>query len=146
MFMVKIENFFGHYLEKIYNFKYILVIKYIYIIYIIMQALNIILFLLILLIVIIIIRYFIIKYYFKNESFSNPNGLYPIRGLQNECSSLNLNPSFMPKACYVDGNLNNYSNCKCQDDKGNCKICYPEIKKDSKNSSIVYNANVIDNS
>ena len=52
----------------------------------------------------------------------------------------------MPKACYVDGNLNNYSNCKCQDDKGNCKICYPEIKKDSKNSSIVYNANVIDNS
>ena len=47
----------------------------------------------------------------------------------------------MPKACYVDNELNSYANCKCEDKNGNCKICYPTIKKDSKNSSIVYNAN-----
>ena len=47
MFMGKIENFFGHYLEKISNFKYILVIKYIltikyiYIIYILYYNANI---------------------------------------------------------------------------------------------------------
>ena len=105
-----------------------------------MDKINIVIFLVVFLLSIIIIKYIMIKYY-TYESFSNPNGLYPIRGLQSECSTLNLNPSFMPKACYVNGNLNNYSNCKCEDDKGNCKICYPEIKKDSKNSSIVYNAN-----
>ncbi len=46
----------------------------------------------------------------------------------------------MPKACYIDGKMNSYANCKCEDEKGNCKICYPEIKKDSKNASVVYNA------
>jgi hypothetical protein len=82
------------------------------------------------------------------ESFSNINEedhlndkyLYPIKGLQNICSKKNLFPSFMPKACYVDGNLNSYSNCKCEDEKGNCKICYPEIKKDSSNANVIYDA------
>lgn len=69
--------------------------------------------------------------------------LYPIRGLQAICAKEGLKPSFMPKACYVDDNLNSYANCKCEDSKGNCKICYPEIKKDSKNSNVVYDANVI---
>ena len=46
----------------------------------------------------------------------------------------------MPKACYVDGNLNSYANCKCEDENGNCKICYEEIKKDSKNANTVYDA------
>jgi hypothetical protein len=44
----------------------------------------------------------------------------------------------MPKACYIDGVLNSYANCECEDDNGNCKICYPTIKKDSNNSSVVY--------
>ena len=44
----------------------------------------------------------------------------------------------MPKACYIDGVLNSYANCECEDDKGNCKICYPTIKKDANNSSVVY--------
>jgi hypothetical protein len=46
----------------------------------------------------------------------------------------------MPKACYVNGNLNSYANCKCEDENGNCKICYDEIKKDSKNANTVYDA------
>jgi len=69
--------------------------------------------------------------------------LYPIRGLQAICAKEGLKPSFMPKACYVGDILNSYANCKCEDSKGNCKICYPEIKKDSKNSNVVYDANVI---
>jgi len=69
--------------------------------------------------------------------------LYPIRGLQAICAKEGLKPSFMPKACYVDDILNSYANCKCEDSKGNCKICYPEIKKDSKNSNVVYDANII---
>ena len=70
----------------------------------------------------------------------NDKYLYPIRGLQSICEKDKLLPSFMPKACYVNGNLNSYSNCKCEDEKGNCKICYPEIKKDSKNANVIYDA------
>lgn len=81
---------------------------------------------------------------FKNniseEEILNDKYLYPIKGLQNICAKDNLFPSFMPKACYVNGNLNSYSNCKCEDENGNCKICYPEIKKDSKNANVVYDA------
>ncbi len=76
------------------------------------------------------------------ESFSNSSStyLYPIKGLQSICAKENLKPSYMPKACYVDGNLNSYANCKCEDESGNCKICYEEIKKDSKNANTVYDA------
>ena len=70
----------------------------------------------------------------------NDKYLYPIKGLQSICSKDNLLPSFMPKACYVNGKLNSYANCKCEDEKGNCKICYSEIKKDSSNASVVYDA------
>jgi hypothetical protein len=79
----------------------------------------------------------------SNEDNLNDKYLYPIKGLQSICSKDNLFPSYMPKACYVNGKLNSYSNCKCQDEKGNCKLCYPEIKKDTKNANIVYNANQI---
>jgi hypothetical protein len=75
------------------------------------------------------------------ESFSDEKPyLYPIKGLEPQCAKDNLLPSYMPKACYVNGVLNNYANCKCEDNEGNCKICYETIKKDSKNSSVVYDA------
>jgi len=74
-----------------------------------------------------------------NKHFNN-SYLYPTKKLSGICKEQGLKPSYMPKACYIDGNLNSYANCKCEDEKGNCKICYPEIKKDSKNSSVVYNA------
>lgn len=78
--------------------------------------------------------------YFSNSKLDS-NYLYPIRGLEKICEKENLKPSYMPKACYVDDKLNSYANCKCEDKDGNCKICYPTIVKDSKNSSVVYNAN-----
>ena len=79
--------------------------------------------------------------YFLNN---NKNYLYPTAKLGSECSKYNLQPSFMPKSCYVDGVLDSYANCKCEDSEGNCKMCYPKIKKFSKNSKVIYNANKID--
>ena len=97
-----------------------------------------------LLLLLIISLCFIIYNKKTNESFSNNNDnyLYPIKGLSPICAKENLLPSYMPKACYVDGNLNNYANCKCEDKEGNCKICYDTIKKDSSNSSVIYDASV----
>ena len=40
-----------------------------------------------------------------------------------------------------NGKLKSFSNCKCMNDKGECKVCYPEIKKDQKNASVIYNPN-----
>ena len=96
----------------------------------------------ILLIILIIILY-LINFYENKESFSNNNNnnyLYPVKGLSLICEKENLYPSFMPKACYLNGTLNSYANCKCEDENGNCKICYPTIKKDSYNSNIVYDS------
>ena len=77
---------------------------------------------------------------FDNEEPKGPY-LFPTRKLQGECEKEGLKPAFMPKTCFVDGTLNEYSNCKCEDENGNCKICYGEIKKDTKNANVVYNAN-----
>ena len=105
--------------------------------------------LLLLIIIAILILIIVLLFHKKNvyESFDNnldnkdSNYLYPIKKLAEICDKeAGLNPSYMPKACYVDGKMNTYANCKCEDDKGNCKICYPTIKKDDKNSSVVYNA------
>lgn len=99
---------------------------------------------LILLILLIIVLYNIKYYENLKESFANNDPyLYPIKGLSNICANENLLPSYTPKACYVNGELNSYANCKCEDKKGNCKLCYPTIKKDSKNASIVYDANTL---
>ena len=99
-------------------------------------------------IILVILLIILIIFYIKSnearmvESFKNDkNYLYPIKGLSSICAKNNLKPSYMPKACYIDGNLNSYANCKCEDKEGNCKICYDTIKKDSKNSSVIYNAN-----
>jgi len=106
------------------------------------------LFIIVIIIIIIIILLLFMK---KNEyeSFiginysktkNDTSYLYPTKGLQEICAKQNLRPSYMPKACYVNGDLNSYANCKCEDKEGNCKICYPTIKKDSNNSSVVYQA------
>lgn len=96
----------------------------------------------ILLILSLILLLFIIYSRTSTEHYSNTstNYLYPIKGLSPICAKQNLLPSYMPKVCYVDGKLNSYANCKCEDKEGNCKICYDTIKKDSNNSNIVYNA------
>ena len=76
------------------------------------------------------------------ESFANNDYLFPLKGLQPICEEEGLFPAYMPTVCYVNGNLNSYANCKCQDQSGNCKICYPTIKKMEKNTSVIYNANI----
>ena len=101
------------------------------------------LFIIIIILILIIVLLFLKKNTY--ESFDNKTGtdstyLYPIKKLGNICEKEGLKPSFMPKACYVDGKMNTYANCKCEDKEGNCKICYPTIKKDSKNSSVVYDS------
>jgi len=78
---------------------------------------------------------------FENNVVNNTSYLYPIKKLSPICAKEGLKASFMPKACFVDGKLNSYANCKCEDEKGNCKICYPEIKRDITNASVIYNAN-----
>ena len=98
-----------------------------------------------LIILLIIILIICIKYNTKKlilESFSNNSDsyLFPIKGLQSICAKENLKPSYMPKVCYIDGKINSYANCKCEDESGNCKICYDTIKKDSNTSNIVYDA------
>ena len=78
-------------------------------------------------------------YIIQTENYKNY--LYPIKGLDNECEKKGLNPAFMPTVCVKDGKLNTYANCKCVDKKtGKCKICYPEIRKDEKGRSVIYNA------
>jgi hypothetical protein len=71
----------------------------------------------------------------------NDKYLYPLTGLTDICAKNDLLPSYMPKICYVDGKMNNYANCKCEDKEGNCKICYDTIKKDTNNASTIYNSN-----
>ena len=74
------------------------------------------------------------------EKFSSDNYLYPIANTK--CG--NLKASYMPKSCYVDGKLDPYSNCKCEDEFGNCKICYPKIDhsntKEDSNAEAIYDA------
>ena len=96
-------------------------------------------YILILFIIILIIFYYINQ---QHEKFTNANDnyLYPITGLTDICKKQNLIPSYMPKACYMNGDMNTYANCKCEDQEGNCKICYHAIKNDSNNSSVIYNA------
>lgn len=101
----------------------------------------------IILILLIIILLWII-YNKKYENFQNQEDnqnnnqyLYPIKKLQPICKKEGLKASYMPKACYVDGVMNSYANCKCEDEKGNCKICYPTIERDTKNSSVIYAPN-----
>ncbi len=83
------------------------------------------------------------KKYLITESFDNDDTyLYPTTTLGDICAKENLEPSFMPKACYVDGHFNSYANCKCEDKNGNCKICYDEIKQDSTNATVIFDANI----
>lgn len=97
--------------------------------------------LIILLFILIIILFLISK---RNliESFKSDNKsyLYPIKGLQSICEKEGLLPSYMPKACFVDGNMNSYANCKCEDDRGNCKICYPTIKQDKSGAKVIFDS------
>jgi len=77
-----------------------------------------------------------------NEYTMNNNYLYPIKGLSNQCQKLGFIPSYMPQICSIDGVVNSYANCMCQDKDGNCKKCYPELQKYNKGAHVIYNNNV----
>ena len=75
----------------------------------------------------------------KKETLQNY--LFPVKGLGKECEAKGLKPAFMPTICTKEGQMNTYANCKCVDpNTGECKICYPEIKKDAKSRTVIYNA------
>ena len=71
------------------------------------------------------------------EGFQTDNYLYPTSNVK--CGG-SLKPSYMPKSCYIDGKLNSYANCKCEDENGNCKICYDTIDHIDNNAKVIYNA------
>lgn len=88
----------------------------------------------------IIILFIFLNNFRVNEKFSNY--LFPIKGLEKECEKKGLKPAYLPTSCLnSNGNIKPFSNCKCVDDEGVCKICYPKIVKDSVGSSVVYNPN-----
>jgi hypothetical protein len=94
-----------------------------------------------------------IGYYVRIEHFElnkykkhDYSYLYPTRDLEKECAQQNLQSAFMPKICVIDGEMEEDSNCKCQDpNTGECKVCYPRIPRNiqEREERIVYNANVI---
>ncbi len=83
--------------------------------------------------------------HFANSSFKilpmyTPEYLFPTKDLQKECnSSQGLEPAYGPTSCFENGQYIPTANCKCRDkNTGDCKICYPKIKKDDTSSSTIY--------
>lgn len=75
----------------------------------------------------------------KNEYTLNNNYLYPIKRLGGQCQKLGLRPAYMPQICSINGVVNNFANCMCQNKNGVCMKCYPELKKYNKQSFTIYN-------
>lgn len=73
------------------------------------------------------------------ETFKNY--LRPFKGLDEECKAQDKSykAAFMPTVCSKDRKVNPYSNCKCTNKDGECKICYPEVKKEGEDRSVIYN-------
>ncbi len=97
-------------------------------------------------IILVFIVFFVIFFYiFKNFLVENfeffSNYLFPVKGLQKICEEKGLAPAYGPQSCFKDGKYDPYSNCECLDKKtGECKSCYPNIKRDERSSSVVYDA------
>ena len=70
-----------------------------------------------------IIVFYALNLILIKENFSNY--LFPIKGLEKECAKSGLEPAYMPTSCFKSNSDNNpYSNCKCVDKDGICKICH----------------------
>lgn len=116
-------------LDKIFGKKYLLILTIIFII------------------IILFYFYGINKYH---ENFSNvpfkvlpmytPEYLFPTKDLQKECSTeQGLEPAYGPTSCFENGQYIPTANCKCRDkNTGDCKLCYPKIKRDDTSSSTIY--------
>jgi hypothetical protein len=80
-----------------------------------------------------------VPYTTKNKYTFDNNYLYPVKGLGGQCQKLGLRPAYMPQICSINGVVNNFANCMCQDKNGVCMKCYPELKKYNKQSFTIYN-------
>jgi hypothetical protein len=78
--------------------------------------------------------------YDKDEDINIKNYLYPVKGLQSQCEEEDLYPSFMPKICTINGKMNTYANCKCEDERGECKICYPTIENHKSGAQVIFSS------
>jgi hypothetical protein len=79
---------------------------------------------------------------FESQTINTNDYLFPTKDLQSICQKEGLAPAYGPSDCVKNGEFVPYANCKCKDPKtGICKICYPEIKRDEKSASIIYQAN-----
>lgn len=47
---------------------------------------------------------------------------------QDECQKMGLKPADNPSICAEEDSYNLSANCKCVDNKNNCKLCYDKIK------------------
>jgi tRNA U54 and U55 pseudouridine synthase Pus10 len=70
------------------------------------------------------------------------NYLYPVCKLTDQCRTAGLRPALSPSICIKNGKIINDSNCACEDENGNCKICYDPIKEINSEATIVYNDNI----
>jgi hypothetical protein len=76
---------------------------------------------------------------FKIRPMYKPDYLFPTKNLTKICAEKGLKPAFGPTSCFKDGQYDPYANCQCLDKQtGECKLCYPDIKKDKTSSSVIY--------
>jgi hypothetical protein len=71
------------------------------------------------------------------------NYLYPSScKLNDQCKAMGLIGSSNPSICIQNGKIRSDSICACEDENGNCKICYDKIKEIQNESNIIYNDNI----
>ena len=82
-----------------------------------------------------------IENFTSNNDKDDKDYLYPTRDLQEICKKeYNLFPAYGATQCMENGKPNPYANCKCADEFGECKVCYPTEKKYESGSNVVYDA------
>jgi hypothetical protein len=65
------------------------------------------------------------------EYFGNlQENLTDFQRQNNECKKKGLKPAYNPSVCTDKNTYEPSANCKCVDEKNNCKICYEKIKLD----------------
>ena len=73
----------------------------------------------------------------KNKNELVDKYLYPTEDLESVCmKKYGLYPAYSPLTCNSLGNP--FANCMCSDKKGDCKVCYDEIKRMDTGATIVY--------
>jgi hypothetical protein len=83
----------------------------------------------------------------SNQIPEEEDYLFPVYSLGDMCQEKGLFASDVNRLCLKkDGTYEPLSNCKCEDQEGNCEICYPPVNIDRKGRSVIYNADKLDDS